>query len=193
MATRDAIGDGTLGVSGRELLADIGIDSAELRWRKEFIGFDDADAERLASLSPVVDENLDALVDAFNDYLYGHDKTREVLARSDVARVDDRTYMDRDSQPQEITSLVGREVYTKNGVFLGEVEDLRLNLDAESVTGLALHELNRELFAEEAAGARGVIVPYRWVQAVGDVIIVNDIAERIQRSKAAEDDEEVTA
>ena len=95
MATRDAIGDGTLGVSGRELLADIGIDSAELRWRKEFIGFDDADAERLASLSPVVDENLDALVDAFNDYLYGHDKTREVLARSDVARVDDRTYMDR--------------------------------------------------------------------------------------------------
>ena len=101
--------------------------------------------------------------------------------------------MDRDSQPQEITSLVGREVYTKNGVFLGEVEDLRLNLDAQSVTGLALHELNRELFAEEAAGARGVIVPYRWVQAVGDVIIVNDIAERIQRSKAAEDDEEVTA
>lgn len=101
--------------------------------------------------------------------------------------------MDRDSQPQEITSLVGREVYTKNGVFLGEVEDLRLNLDAENVTGLALHELNRELFAEEAAGSRGVIVPYRWVQAVGDVIIVNDLAERIQRSKSAEDDEEVTA
>lgn len=101
--------------------------------------------------------------------------------------------MDRDSQPQEITTLVGREVYTKNGVFLGEVEDLRLNLDAENVTGLALHELNRELFAQEAASARGVIVPYRWVQAVGDVIIVNDIAERIQRSKADEDESEATA
>lgn len=100
--------------------------------------------------------------------------------------------MDRDSQPQEITTLVGREVYTKNGVFLGEVEDLRLNLDAQNVTGLALHELNRELFAEEAAGSRGVIVPYRWVQAVGDVVIVNDIAERIQRSKD-DDEEEVTA
>ena len=101
--------------------------------------------------------------------------------------------MERDSQPQEITTLVGREVYTKNGVFLGEVEDLRLNLDGQSVTGLALHELNRELFAQEAASARGVIVPYRWVQAVGDVIIVNDIAERIQRSKVDEDDEEATA
>lgn len=99
--------------------------------------------------------------------------------------------MDRDYESQEITTLVGREVYTKNGLLLGEVEDLRLDLDAEEVTGLALHELNRELFGAEAASARGVIVPYRWVQAVGDVIIVNDIVERIQREK--EDEEEVTA
>lgn len=91
--------------------------------------------------------------------------------------------MDRDAAPQEITSLVGREVYTNNGVFLGEVEDLRLDLDAQQVTGLALHQLNRELFAQEAASARGVIVPYRWVQAVGDVIIVSDIVERVQQEQ----------
>ncbi len=101
--------------------------------------------------------------------------------------------MDRDSAPQEITSLVGREVYTNNGVFIGEVEDLRLNLDSENVTGLALHELSRELFGSEANSARGVIVPYRWVQAVGDVIIVNDIVERIQRQKNDDAEDEVAA
>ncbi|MEF8785414.1 MAG: PRC-barrel domain-containing protein [Haloarculaceae archaeon] len=101
--------------------------------------------------------------------------------------------MDRDSAPQEITSLVGREVYTNNGVFIGEVEDLRLDLDAENVTGLALHELNSELFGAEANSARGVIVPYRWVQAVGDVIIVNDIVERIQRQKEGDDAEDEVA
>jgi sporulation protein YlmC with PRC-barrel domain len=101
--------------------------------------------------------------------------------------------MDRDSTPQEITSLVGREVYTNNGVFIGEVEDLRLDLDAENVTGLALHELNRELFGSEATSARGVIVPYRWVQSVGDVIIVNDIVERIQRQKGDDDAEDEVA
>jgi sporulation protein YlmC with PRC-barrel domain len=100
--------------------------------------------------------------------------------------------MDSHSTPQEITTLVGREVYTNNGVFLGEVEDLRLNLDSQQVTGLALHELNRELFAEESANARGVIVPYRWVQSVGDVIIVNDLAERVQQAKE-DDEEEITA
>jgi sporulation protein YlmC with PRC-barrel domain len=106
--------------------------------------------------------------------------------------------MDRDSAPQEITTLVGREVYTNNGVYIGQVEDLRLELNAEEVTGLALHELNSDVFGPEATSARGVIVPYRWVQAVGDVIIVNDIVERIQRQKGEdegedEDESEVTA
>jgi len=32
--------------------------------------------------------------------------------------------------PEEITSLVGREVYSNNGVFVGEIEDVRLDLDA---------------------------------------------------------------
>ncbi len=95
MASRNAIGDGDLGVTGRDLLDELGIDRTELQWRKEFIGFDAEDERRLASLSPVVDENLDALVEAFNDYLYEYDETREILERSDMARVDDRTYMDR--------------------------------------------------------------------------------------------------
>ena len=91
--------------------------------------------------------------------------------------------------PQEITSLVGREVYSNNGVYVGEVEDVRLDLDAERVTGLALHQVNDELFGELPGrdDARGVTVPYRWVMAVGDVVLVNDAVERLQ---AATDDEE---
>jgi sporulation protein YlmC with PRC-barrel domain len=88
--------------------------------------------------------------------------------------------------PQEITSIVGREVYSNNGVFVGQVEDLRLDLDNEQVTGLALTELNHSLFNEKAKSSRGVILPYRWVRAVGDVILVNDVIERI---KDGEDEE----
>jgi sporulation protein YlmC with PRC-barrel domain len=88
--------------------------------------------------------------------------------------------MNTETAPQEITTLVGREVYTKNGVFVGEVEDLRLDLDVQQVTGLALHELNGELFGSDVDAARGVILPYRWVQAVGDVVIINDVVERLE-------------
>lgn len=91
--------------------------------------------------------------------------------------------------PQEITSLVGREVYSNNGVFVGQVEDIRLDLDDRAVTGLALSELNRDLFRNRVSGSRGVIVPYRWVRAVGDVILVNEVVERVRDR----DEEEATA
>lgn len=85
-----------------------------------------------------------------------------------------------DEEPEEITTLVGREVYSNNGVFVGEVEDLRLNLDTEVVNGLALAALNPELFADVATGSKGVIIPYRWVRAVGDVVLINDVVERLK-------------
>ncbi|MDS0221399.1 PRC-barrel domain-containing protein [Haloarcula sp. S1AR25-5A] len=101
--------------------------------------------------------------------------------------------MGTENPPQEITALVGREVYSKNGVFVGEVEDLRLELDRKEVTGLALHQLNTELFDADVNAARGVIIPYRWVQAVGDVVIVSDIVERLRQPEAGDEEEEVPA
>ena len=93
-----------------------------------------------------------------------------------------------DDTPQEITSLVGREVYSNNGVFVGEVEDLRLNVDGEAITGLALGKLNTQLFAGSVGGAQGVIVPYRWVRAVGDIILINDVVERVRDPDAEEEE-----
>ena len=95
-----------------------------------------------------------------------------------------------DGTPEEITNLVGREVYSNSGVFVGEVEDVRLDLDRETVTGLALGELNDELFRGRIDRGTGVIVPYRWVRAVGDVILVNDVIERLEEP---EEDTEVIA
>ncbi|QSG01831.1 PRC-barrel domain-containing protein [Natranaeroarchaeum sulfidigenes] len=79
----------------------------------------------------------------------------------------------------EITALVGREVYSNNGVFVGEIEDVRLDLDKQQVTGLALHQLNMELFSGHVGDGRGIMIPYRWVRSVGDVVLINSIVERL--------------
>ena len=81
-----------------------------------------------------------------------------------------------DETPEKITTLVGREVYSNEGVFVGEVADVRIDLtERQAVTGLALTQLNDELFAGVVGGQKGVILPYRWVRAVGDVILINDV------------------
>lgn len=86
--------------------------------------------------------------------------------------------MSADGPPQEITSLVGREIYSNNGIYVGAVEDIQLDLDGEVVTALAVADLNAELFDDVPRGS-GVLVPYRWVRAVGDVILINDVIERL--------------
>lgn len=88
---------------------------------------------------------------------------------------------------QEITALVGREVYSNNGVFVGEVEDVRLDIGQEQVTGLALADLNSELFQGSIEAGKGVMIPYRWVRAVGDVILINDIIERLKDPQETEE------
>lgn len=88
--------------------------------------------------------------------------------------------------PQEITSLVGREVYSTNGVFVGEIEDVRLDLESEEVTGLALQAVSEELFDGVPEDRRGVIVPYRWVRSVGDIVLVSDTVERLQETDTDE-------
>ena len=88
---------------------------------------------------------------------------------------------------REITALIDHEVYSASGTFVGQVEDLKLDLDAEAVTGLALGDINNEMFEEYAADERGIIVPYRWVRSVGDIIIINETIERFDESEENED------
>ena len=92
-----------------------------------------------------------------------------------------------DGTPEELTTLVGREVYSNNGVFVGEVEDIRLDLDRQTVTGLALGRLNDELFGNRIEPGKGVLIPYRWVRAVGDVILINDVVERLKQPDEEEE------
>lgn len=81
------------------------------------------------------------------------------------------------SDTEQITSLIGREVYSKSGVFVGEIEDVRLDLDGNVATGLALAEPNADLFEEQLDDNVGVIIPYRWVIEVGDIVLINDVVE----------------
>jgi sporulation protein YlmC with PRC-barrel domain len=97
-----------------------------------------------------------------------------------------------DEESQKITTLVGREVYSNEGVFVGEVADIRLDLtEQRTVTGLALTQLNDELFADIVGTQKGVILPYRWVRAVGDIVLINDVTlhDVIERMSGPEHEE----
>ena len=47
---------------------------------------------------------------------------------------------------------------------------------------MAVGELNDELFADTVGPGKGVLIPYRWVRAVGDIVLVNSTIERLQET-----------
>jgi sporulation protein YlmC with PRC-barrel domain len=72
----------------------------------------------------------------------------------------------------EITSLLDQDVYTQKGVFVGRVDDAVLDPENGVVSGLALGDVNKELFDQKG---KGIVIPYRWVTAVGDIIIIRHL------------------
>ncbi len=72
----------------------------------------------------------------------------------------------------EISLLFGLKVYTDEGRYVGKVYDVVIDLEGKQIKGLALGEYNRSLINSKSPG---IILPYRLVKAVGDIIIVRDI------------------
>ena len=75
----------------------------------------------------------------------------------------------------DIASLLDQDVYSQKGVFVGRVEDAVLDPENGLVSGLAVRDVNRELFNQR--GGKGIIIPFRWVVAVADIIIIRHPVE----------------
>ncbi len=68
----------------------------------------------------------------------------------------------------DVTNLIGLEIFSDRGYRLGSVNDVIVDFDAQTIYGLYVERTNDGLVEDGVS----VLVPYRWVRAVGDVIIL---------------------
>ena len=76
---------------------------------------------------------------------------------------------------EEITKLMGLETFTDKGVRLGIVDNIRVDVAEDTVDGLFFIETNPGLVEDGAP----ITVPYRWVQSVGEIIILKYFPDRV--------------
>jgi sporulation protein YlmC with PRC-barrel domain len=91
----------------------------------------------------------------------------------------------------EVTSFVNLPVYTSKGHYVGVVQNVLLDLPERRVGSLLLTRTNTR-FVE---GGHNVAVPYRWVSAVGDIIVLSTFPDKVVAVEQddAEFEEELTA
>ena len=70
---------------------------------------------------------------------------------------------------KKITEVMGKHVFTSDGDFFGQIEDV--NLVVNKIDGWKIKVGSG--FLASFGGARGVIIPHQFVRAVGDVVIIN--------------------
>lgn len=85
----------------------------------------------------------------------------------------------------DITSLFDLNVYTDKGKYVGKVNDVQLEANERKIAGLALGNVNKDIFDVET---RGVIIPYRWVLAASDIVIIKQPSAALSEK---DDNEEV--
>ena len=76
---------------------------------------------------------------------------------------------------EEATNLIGLQIYTDEGNYLGEVGNVIVNMKLKQVEALFVAQANPDLVEE----GRAVAVPFRWVQAIGDIIVLRHFPGRI--------------
>ena len=87
----------------------------------------------------------------------------------------------------EISSIIGLKVYTDEGRYVGKVEDLVIDMDSRMITKIAIVEYNRAIIDKRSSG---VLIPYRIVKSVGDIVIVKDIFKKKKKEKTEGDEEQ---
>ncbi|HDO19830.1 MAG TPA: photosystem reaction center subunit H [Thermoplasmatales archaeon] len=81
-----------------------------------------------------------------------------------------------------VTSLVRLPVYTRDGIYVGNVKNVLLDIEQKRVASLLITKTNPNL----VEGAVDVAVPYRWVNAVGDIVILSYFPKRVRLETESE-------
>ncbi len=81
----------------------------------------------------------------------------------------------------EMTELLGRQVYTPDGRLLGDVDNVVVDVESAKIDGLYLDETSPMLVED----SRPTNVPYRWVSAVNDVVLLKYFPRRVSVKRTA--------
>lgn len=68
----------------------------------------------------------------------------------------------------ELLEIIGLEVYTNDALYLGNVDNIVVDVDSKKIHGIYIKNTN-PLLVEDS---RSVLIPFRWINAVGDMLLL---------------------
>lgn len=76
---------------------------------------------------------------------------------------------------EECGNIIGLEVYSPEGIFVGKVDDLAVDPSNRTISGLMIREPSPVLVDQGVM----IKIPYRWVQSIGDIVILKTFPKHV--------------
>lgn len=83
----------------------------------------------------------------------------------------------------EVTSFLKLPVYTRDGNYIGNIRNIFFDMDQKRVSSLLVTNTNPSI----VDGSVDVAVPYRWVNSVGDIVILSHFPNKVSTKKKKEE------
>ena len=74
---------------------------------------------------------------------------------------------------RQITEVFGLNVYTDRSQFVGEVEDVILDVNEKKMESLVVGKLNPELV--DPKNFKGIKIPFRIISAIDDIVLIRHL------------------
>ncbi len=76
---------------------------------------------------------------------------------------------------ETITNIIGLEIYNPEGIFVGIVDEVVIDLSTMKACGLYVEKANPTLVEDNVA----ISIPFSWVRGIGDVVILRTFPDHV--------------
>jgi sporulation protein YlmC with PRC-barrel domain len=74
----------------------------------------------------------------------------------------------------DFSDIVDKQVYTEEGSYCGEIKDVEMQLGKFAVRAVVVAAEKGSYLAEKVGGAKNVVIPYRMIDSIDDIIVMKD-------------------
>lgn len=74
----------------------------------------------------------------------------------------------------DFSDIVDKEVFTEEGSYCGEIKDVEMELGKFAIRAVVVAAEKGSYLAEKVGGAKNVVIPYRMIESIDDIIIMKD-------------------
>ncbi|HIP84178.1 MAG TPA: hypothetical protein EYH15_01630 [Methanothermococcus okinawensis] len=73
----------------------------------------------------------------------------------------------------KVSEILNKKIYTTQGYYVGEVYDAMIDTDKAVVSGIVVSDVYRGCLKDKVDDpSKKVVIPYRVVEAIGNIILV---------------------